>query len=51
MNFLNLNRVLCISAHPDDAEYGMLGSMVKCRNTKFDIAVLSNGGDYDDTTG
>ncbi len=51
MNFLNFKKVLCISAHPDDAEYGMLGSMIKCRKTKFDVAVLSNGGDYDETTG
>ena len=24
MIFLNFKKVLCISAHPDDAEYGML---------------------------
>ena len=29
MKFLNLDRVLCLSAHPDDTEYGMLGSMMK----------------------
>jgi LmbE family N-acetylglucosaminyl deacetylase len=51
MKFLNLDRVLCLSAHPDDTEYGMLGSMMKFDETTFDVLVLSNGGDFDDTTG
>jgi LmbE family N-acetylglucosaminyl deacetylase len=51
VKFLNLNKVLCLSAHPDDTEYGVLGSMIKFKNTKFDIFVLSNGGDFDKTTG
>jgi len=51
MKFLNLDRVLCLSAHPDDTEYGILGSMMKFENTKFDILVLSSGGDFDNTTG
>jgi len=51
MKFLNLDRVLCLSAHPDDAEYGMLGSMMKFTKTQFDVAVLSNGGDFDGSTG
>ena len=51
MKFLNLNKVLCISAHPDDVEYGVLGSMIKCGQTEFDVVVLSNGGDFDETTG
>ncbi len=51
MKFLNLNKVLCLSAHPDDTEYGMLGSMMKFDETIFDVLVLSNGGDFDDTTG
>tara|TARA_Y100000310_G_C20472948_1_gene710975 strand:- start:197 stop:823 length:627 start_codon:yes stop_codon:yes gene_type:complete len=49
MKFLNLNKVLCLSPHPDDVEYGMLGTIIKYRNTKFDIFVLSEGGDFDDT--
>ena len=51
MKFLNLDRVLCLSAHPDDTEYGLLGSMMKFDETIFDVLVLSNGGDFDNTTG
>ena len=51
MKFLNLNKVLCLSSHPDDTEYGMLGSMMKFEETTFDVLVLSNGGDFDKTTG
>ena len=51
MKFLNLNKVLCLSAHPDDTEYGVLGSMISCDDTLFDVVVLSNGGDFDVTTG
>ncbi len=51
MKFLNLNKVLCLSAHPDDTEYGMLGSMAVYSETQFDVLVLSNGGDFDKTTG
>ena len=51
MKFLNLDRVLCLSAHPDDTEYGTLGSMMKFDETIFDVLVLSNGGDFDNTTG
>ena len=51
MRFLNLDRVLCLSAHPDDTEYGLLGSMMKFDETIFDVLVLSNGGDFDNTTG
>ena len=47
--FLNYNKVLCLSPHPDDVEYGMLGSIMKFKDTQFDIAVLSAGGDFDET--
>ena len=50
MKFLNYDRVLCLSPHPDDVEYGMLGTICKYKDTKFDIFVLSQGGDFDDTT-
>ena len=30
--FLNFNKVLCLSPHPDDVEYAMLGSMIKFKN-------------------
>ena len=49
--FLNLDRVLCLSAHPDDTEYGMLGSMMKFGDTQFDVVVLSSGGDFDESSG
>jgi len=50
MKLLNFDRILCLSAHPDDVEYGMLGSINKYKNTKFDILVFSHGGDFDPTT-
>jgi len=50
MRFLNFNRVLCLAAHPDDVEYGMLGSIMKYTDTKFDILVLSEGGNFDEST-
>tara|TARA_Y100001963_G_scaffold105573_1_gene145786 strand:+ start:1416 stop:2102 length:687 start_codon:yes stop_codon:yes gene_type:complete len=50
MKFLNYDKVLCLSPHPDDAEYGMLGTIMKYKNTKFDIVVLSQGGDFDKST-
>ena len=50
MKFLNYDKVLCLSPHPDDVEYGMLGTMLKYKDTKFHIAVLSRGGDFDKST-
>jgi len=50
MKFLNYDRVLCLSPHPDDVEYGMLGTIMKHKDTKFDIVVLSQGGDFDKST-
>ena len=50
MKFLNKDRVLCIGAHPDDVEYGMAGTFKKCYNTMFEVVVMSNGGDFDNTT-
>ena len=50
MKFLNYDRVLCLSPHPDDVEYGMLGTVMKYKDTKFDIVVLSQGGDFDKST-
>ena len=51
MKFLNFDKVLCLGAHPDDVEYGMLGSMCKFTDTEFDILILSEGGDFDKSTG
>ena len=50
MKFLNYNKVLVLSPHPDDAEYGMLGTIMKYKDTRFDIFVLSEGGDFDEST-
>ena len=50
MKFLNYDRVLCLSPHPDDVEYGMLGTIMKYKNTQFDVVVLSQGGDFDKST-
>ena len=51
MKFLNLKKILCLSAHPDDVEYGVMGSMAVYGETQFDVLVLSSGGDFDKTTG
>ncbi len=48
--FLNLDNVLCFSPHPDDVEYGMLGSMIKHSDTNFHIMVFSIGGDFDESS-
>ena len=50
MKFLNCDKVLCLAAHPDDVEYGMLGSIMKYTDTEFDILVLSKGGNFDEST-
>ena len=50
MKFLNSDYVLCIGAHPDDVEYGMAGTFLKCGGTEFSVYVMSSGGDYDKTT-
>ena len=50
MRFLNCDKVLCLAAHPDDVEYGMLGSIMKYTDTEFDILVLSKGGNFDEST-
>ena len=34
-----------------DVEYGMSGTFGECYNTEFFVIVLSNGGDFDNTTG
>jgi LmbE family N-acetylglucosaminyl deacetylase len=50
MKFLNFNRVLCLSPHPDDTEYSIAGVILKHPDTKFDILCLTEGGDCDITT-
>ena len=51
MKLLNYDRVLCLSPHPDDVEYSMSGTILKCSDTTFDVLCLTNGGDFDKTTG
>ena len=41
MKFLNFNTVLCLSPHPDDVELGMLGTILKCKDTRFDIMTMT----------
>lgn len=51
MKFLNFNKVLCLSPHPDDVEYSMSGVVLKHPETHFDLLCLTQGGDCDETTG
>jgi len=48
--FLNFNKVLCISPHPDDIEISMSATINKYCDTKFDIVCLSNGTATDITS-
>ena len=50
MKYLGFNKVLCLSPHPDDVEYGVGGTILKYSNTQFDILCLTQGGDCDTTT-
>jgi len=50
MKFLNFDRVLCLSPHPDDAEYSVAGTILKYTDTVFDVLCLTEGGDCDVTT-
>ena len=51
MKFLEFNKVLCLSPHPDDVEYSMAGTIFKYKDTHFDIVTLTSGGDFDETNG
>lgn len=53
MKFLGFNKVLCLSPHPDDVELGMLGTIQKYRETRFDVLCLTRGGakDFDPSNG
>ena len=50
MKFLGFGKVLCLSPHPDDVEFGMMGTILKYTDTHFDILCLSQGGGFDKTT-
>jgi len=49
MKYLNFNKVLCLSPHPDDIEIGLGGSIIKYSDTQFDMLTLSGGGDFEGT--
>jgi LmbE family N-acetylglucosaminyl deacetylase len=51
MKFLGYDNVLCISPHPDDTEYSMMGTILKYSDTMFTCLQLCQGGDMDETTG
>jgi len=51
MKFLGCDNVLCISPHPDDTEYSMMGTILKYWDTMFTCLQLCQGGDMDETTG
>ena len=36
-----------LSPHPDDAEYSLSGTILKFKDTTFDILIMSSGGDFD----
>ncbi len=51
MRFLGYDKVLCLSPHPDDVEYGMLGTIMKYSRTRFDVITASVGGNFDTSSG
>ena len=42
MKFLNYDTVLCVSPHPDDIEYSMMGTILKHVDTHFIILNLDS---------
>ena len=51
MKFLNFDRVVCLSPHPDDVEYSMSATIAKYTDTHFDLVCMSYGGEDDPTSG
>lgn len=51
MKLFNFNKILCLSPHPDDVEYSMLGTIIKHTGTQFHLLQLAQGGDCDPSTG
>lgn len=47
MKLLGLDRVLCLSPHPDDVEYGMAGTVLKHTSTDFTVLTMSIGSKGD----
>jgi LmbE family N-acetylglucosaminyl deacetylase len=50
VKFLGLNKVLCLSPHPDDIEFALGGSILLYEQTKFTSIVFSTGSVYDSTS-
>lgn len=50
MKFLGYTNVLCLSPHPDDIEYSIMGTVMKYNETQFHVFCFSEGGDFDETT-
>jgi LmbE family N-acetylglucosaminyl deacetylase len=48
--FLNFDNVLGLSPHPDDIEYGISGTILKYKDTHFDLVCMTKGGHCDQTT-
>lgn len=48
---LGFDKVLCLSPHPDDVEYGMLGTVLTYPGTRFIILTMSYGTAGDVTSG
>ena len=48
--FLNFNKVLCLSPHPDDVEISMSATINTYCDTKFDIVCLTHGTSTDVTS-
>ena len=48
--FLNFDKVLCISPHPDDVEYSMSGVVMAHKDTSFDVLCLTTGTSTDNTS-
>ena len=44
MKLLNLDKVVCLSPHPDDTEFSLAGTALKYYNTTFFINCLTKGG-------
>jgi LmbE family N-acetylglucosaminyl deacetylase len=44
MKLLGYDKILCLSPHPDDVEYSMLGTIMKYNETMFSILCMSKGG-------
>jgi LmbE family N-acetylglucosaminyl deacetylase len=50
MKLLGFNKVLCLSPHPDDVEFSISGTIMKYKDTNFDVLFMSNGTQADITS-